>query len=468
MLTASEIAAIVETLAPALRGGQAQSIREPSVGTLVLRVRRPQCTTHLVLSAAQDSARVARASAQGPTLPEPSHIGRWLRARLKGRRVLDLTALPGERVVVLHFEAGQLVVELTGRSANLYGLDERGRVQVSLQRPNDARDLRPGRVWVPPPPQPERTARPARPEYCDPDEVERIAQRQLAVQSGQSQQDRRAAILGRVRRRLQTLHRKVSADVARSEGAERWQRMGELLKSQQHLAQRGQTQVEVTDWYAPDTPRCVLDLDPALDAAQNVERFFARYRKAKSGQVRAVARLAEVETQLADFEAICAQDLDEAALIEALQAADLWRSAPQRVGRHKPAVRRPYRSYLSSQGARILVGRGGVDNHALSFQVARGRDWWLHVRDVPGAHVVLPSPTGAAPSPETLLDAAALAVRHSELKDEPHVEVTVTQRKYIRAVPGSPGRVMLLQSSTVAVQGAAARAQGLRRAPEEA
>jgi predicted ribosome quality control (RQC) complex YloA/Tae2 family protein len=118
---------------------------------------------------------------------------------------------------------------------------------------------------------------------------------------------------------------------------------------------------------------------------------------------------------------------------------------------------------VSRAGERILVGRGGVDNHALTFRVARGNDMWLHVRDSPGAHVVVPQPArGREPHPETLLDAAALAVHHSDLRGEPAAEVTLTQRKHVRAITGGPpGRVTVAGGRTLTVTDVPARVERL-------
>ena len=95
--------------------------------------------------------------------------------------------------------------------------------------------------------------------------------------------------------------------------------------------------------------------------------------------------------------------------------------------------------------------RGGTDNHETTFKHAKGNDFWLHVRDAPGAHVIVPKPKrGHDPHQETLLDAAALAGHYSRLRGEPGIDVTVTQRKHVRAVKGgAPGRVTLAAAKTI-------------------
>ena len=86
------------------------------------------------------------------------------------------------------------------------------------------------------------------------------------------------------------------------------------------------------------------------------------------------------------------------------------------------ARRRPTASSARRRGAPILVGRGADRNDELTFKVARGNDLWLHTRDVPGAHVVVPL-AGRPVDGETLLDAATLAAHHSNARGEAQVDV---------------------------------------------
>ena len=99
----------------------------------------------------------------------------------------------------------------------------------------------------------------------------------------------------------------------------------------------------------------------------------------------------------------------------------------------------------------IWVGRGGQDNHQLSFQIAKGGDYWIHTRNVAGAHIIIPiSQRDQEPHPETIQDAVALAVHYSPLRGEDGVEVYYTQRKFIRPIPkGPPGKVMVASSKTL-------------------
>jgi predicted ribosome quality control (RQC) complex YloA/Tae2 family protein len=96
-----------------------------------------------------------------------------------------------------------------------------------------------------------------------------------------------------------------------------------------------------------------------------------------------------------------------------------------------------FRTYAGHGGARILVGKGAAQNDVLSFKVARAQDLWLHARGVSGAHVVVPLERDAEIPQELLLDAAHLALHHSDLKGEPRGEVSYTSARFLKKPKGA-------------------------------
>jgi predicted ribosome quality control (RQC) complex YloA/Tae2 family protein len=214
---------------------------------------------------------------------------------------------------------------------------------------------------------------------------------------------------------------------------------------------RGMTSISVTDWFDPELKSLEVPLDPTKDGKENMERLFQRHRKALRGAEIAMERLIDAEDRRARLEALIEEraegSFDELRL--ALRAEGLLKERAQRAQESK-GPRVPYRVFWSARGEQIWVGRGGQDNHATSFQYARGQDLWMHTRDAPGAHVIIPLPRrGHSPHIETLRDAAALAVHHSPLRGERGVELYFTERKHIRPIPGAPaGKVMVSASKT--------------------
>ena len=93
------------------------------------------------------------------------------------------------------------------------------------------------------------------------------------------------------------------------------------------------------------------------------------------------------------------------------------RGQPTAAGmRPQTAKRLAYKSYRTSGGIDVLVGRGAASNDELTYEIARPDDVWLHARDVTGAHVVMRWSEEGAPPARDLHEAAALAAWYSRAR----------------------------------------------------
>ena len=64
----------------------------------------------------------------------------------------------------------------------------------------------------------------------------------------------------------------------------------------------------------------------------------------------------------------------------------------------------------------MWVGRNEKSNRKLTFQKARGRDFWMHLRDLPGAHLIIPMRGDSTPDRDLLLAAAQIALLEGKLE----------------------------------------------------
>jgi len=102
--------------------------------------------------------------------------------------------------------------------------------------------------------------------------------------------------------------------------------------------------------------------------------------------------------------------------------------------------------YISYDNIRILVGENTKENEELAT-ASRPEDWWMHVVERPGAHVIIAYNKDSLPK-ETVNDAAAIAVYHSHAKTMPKVCVHVARAKNV--IPGKQkGQVNVIEVSSV-------------------
>ena len=127
----------------------------------------------------------------------------------------------------------------------------------------------------------------------------------------------------------------------------------------------------------------------------------------------------------------------------------------------------PFRRFTSSDGLAIYVGRNARANDELTFGVAKSDDLWLHARGTPGSHVVVRLEKGADVPPETLRDAATLALLYSDLKKSGKGDIIYTRRKWVKKAKGqAPGAVTVSQEKSVFVALDKTRLAGLRERSE--
>jgi predicted ribosome quality control (RQC) complex YloA/Tae2 family protein len=101
----------------------------------------------------------------------------------------------------------------------------------------------------------------------------------------------------------------------------------------------------------------------------------------------------------------------------------------------------------------VLAGRTDADNDYLSVVAARPRDWWFHVRGLPGSHVILRAKPDQEPDRKTLRGAASVAAFHSKARGGGTVAVSVTRAQDVTKPPGSkPGTVQIRKESVVMVK----------------
>lgn len=246
----------------------------------------------------------------------------------------------------------------------------------------------------------------------------------------------------RARTALKKVERKVEAirgDLARVESAPRLRREGQVLLCHVDVVTRGATSVRLLD-ESVDPPEWLdIALDPAREAKQIAQQRFERARKLERGIGIASARLAEAEGEASALRLLLAR-LESDPLDELMAEADAVGVAIEsaRPSKPKPQVRVSYRVFTGTGGQRVLVGKGAADNDTLTLTVARPHDHWLHVRGVPGSHVVVPLEKKATIGQELLLDAAHLAAHFSKQRGEPTIEIAHTERRFVRKPKGAP------------------------------
>ena len=82
------------------------------------------------------------------------------------------------------------------------------------------------------------------------------------------------------------------------------------------------------------------------------------------------------------------------------------------------------------------IGKNNLQNELLTHTLADKNDYWFHVKDAPGAHVVVHT---SDLNESVLRKACMLAAYYSGMKHSSSIPVDYTRIKYIKKIPGLPG-----------------------------
>lgn len=279
---------------------------------------------------------------------------------------------------------------------------------------------------------------------------------------GDGLEARRAAAMADLAVARKRLARRVAAidgDLERIDEGRRWARNAAWLVAAAAKAPRGATELVGTDWSTGEPIEVRVPLDPSKAARAQIEALFRKSKRLAAGEAIARARRAEAadaigalsEIALAITSAETVEAIDEA-IVRARQASP--REMPRRST--TPGARKrvdeplpPHRTFTSTSGDFVFVGRGAAHNDALTFQVARPHHLFLHARGVPGAHVIVPLAKNRSCPADLLIDAAHLAAHFSDARGEPIVEVTTAPRKWVRKPRGAPPGAVVVEREKV-------------------
>jgi predicted ribosome quality control (RQC) complex YloA/Tae2 family protein len=239
-----------------------------------------------------------------------------------------------------------------------------------------------------------------------------------------------------------------------SQKADHYKLCGELLTAYMHQIKRGDTSIEVVNYYDEDSSTLEIALDPRATANQNAQAYFKKYNKAKKSievieaQIKLThAEIEYFETLLQQLEQASPKDVEE--IREELIEGKYIRDRSKQKKRKKKETKPQLESYFSAEGIEILVGKNNIQNEFLTNRLGRPSDTWLHTKDIPGSHVVIRSEQF---SEETLLEAAQLAAYYSKSGASSQVPVDYTLIKHVKKPSGAkPGYVIYDHQKTVYV-----------------
>lgn len=242
-----------------------------------------------------------------------------------------------------------------------------------------------------------------------------------------------------VKRHLSRLHQKIANlkdDFQEAKNSLSYQKKGELLQSFLYLVKKGDGEVIVNDYYNNNEP-FLIKLNPTLDPSKNLENFFKKAKKAKTAikeitdQIKLT--LDEIDyLELIDFQIDHANNLELKEIEDELISNNYLKPSKKRT---QKLIKSKLLAYQVDD-AIIYVGKNNYQNNYLTNKMASSDDYFFHVKDYQGAHVIVKC---EKLTEKIIRTASMLAAEHSKGRLSSSIPVDYTLVKYVKKIPGMKG-----------------------------
>ncbi|WP_322626970.1 NFACT RNA binding domain-containing protein [Aedoeadaptatus coxii] len=276
----------------------------------------------------------------------------------------------------------------------------------------------------------------------------------------------------RIRQKSQNLHKqiknyleraltkqeKMEMELREAKDRKKLKVYGDLLSSNAWKIEKGCHEITLENFYDNMEP-ITIPLDDTKDGIQNAASYYKKFTKLKHAEATLTSRIEKNRTTIQYLDSMLYNLEDATTVGEVDSIQEEFREDYLKKkfkdhghsGKKKHSKKADYLEFTSSDGQSIYVGRNNRQNQELTLKFARKNDYWFHVKNGPGSHVILKT-EGTEPSEDVLRQCAELAAYYSRSRQSSNVEVDYTKRQFIRRHPSNQtGLVIYTDFSTLYV-----------------
>ena len=251
----------------------------------------------------------------------------------------------------------------------------------------------------------------------------------------------------------------IKHDLEECKEADKYKLWGDLITSSLYMITGKSNTCEVVNYYSEEMETVKIPLDIKLSASQNAAKYFKKYTKLKKAKEILTEQMREATEQIAYLETVetaisLSENERDVAQIKA-ELTDAGFISKAKIADGKKAQKKEQivpLKFITSGGHTVLCGKNNVQNDFITTKLASKHDWWFHVKNKPGSHVIMICEEGEDPDASEFTEAAEIAAYYSSLRDGENVAVDYTLAKNVKKPTGSaPGHVVYYTNYTAYV-----------------
>ncbi len=237
----------------------------------------------------------------------------------------------------------------------------------------------------------------------------------------------------------------LSNDLEKAKDNIKYKDLGILLQSNLYMVKKGMCEIKVYN-YLNNNEEIIIPLDKDLDPSKNLKQIFAKGKKASNAIIEVTKQIEKTNEEIRYLEDIMsmlefatASELDEIKQ-DLIDNSDQYKNKVKK--NNKKRKTKLDIQHFNFEDVVIWIGKNNIQNDYLSNKLARNNDYWFHVKDSSGAHVVVSVPNNIDSyemSEKTIRLASNLAAHFSKYSNSSTVPVDYTKVRYLKKIPGSKG-----------------------------
>ena len=237
-----------------------------------------------------------------------------------------------------------------------------------------------------------------------------------------------------------------------------YKKYGDLLAANVYKLKKGQGEIVVEDYYDCGKP-IKIKLNPKFSPSENIKFYYKSYKKANLTKENLKTLLEEAKKDLEflqneyQFVKRCTNEEDLLNIIEELNEENFKFDVniKRNVNKKKDEKEDLFLKFRTSDGFLFFCGKNSKANDVLTLKKAKKDDYWFHISDLSGSHVVVFT-NGKEITDTAILEAATVSAYYSSAHDEKKADVWYTKVLNVSKQKGAkPGMVNFKEVKTITV-----------------
>lgn len=381
---------------------------------------------------------VYKRASQRPLQGYNAPFDRLLHTLLSGSRIQSVTVPQNDRLLRFTIEPKSayknktvfLQLEFTGRHTNAILLDENETIIEALRHIDEEQSFRIVRPGIKLQPLPSRGGRREEKESNNiaPEDIDPLLESKYLQIHKERFEIVKKQKLSQVAKKILKLEKEIAklpSSKRLMEEAARNTHYGNLILANLHKIEPYDTTLSVVDF---DEISVTISLPKEVRSNRLGEYYFNLAKRAKNRAEKVYIERENLESKKRFYENIYN------AITEAKDLHTLELLVPKRGKSQRKRERVREGELYRIEDYKVLVGRNAKENQSL-LEAAKSNDIWMHVREIPGSHVIIR--TDKQNVPDSVLEAAAKLCVDFSTQNPGNYLVDYTKRKFVKIQEGA-------------------------------